>query len=224
MLCASCLAVTPVRARAASTNELLESWLATQTNIHTWSADFVQTRNFKSLTQPLRATGHVWFAAEPSRFRWELGSPPKTIAASTSKEMLLIYPQLKRVERYPLTGDQAGPWRDALALLETGFPRSRQEMESRLAIVSQTVTNGMDELVLQPKASAVRKMMPQIKIAFDTGDFSLRATELQFADGSRMRNDFTNAVLNPKIDEELFAPKIESGFKISEPLNPKAGK
>jgi len=61
-------------------------------------------------------------------------------------------------------------------------------------------------------------MMPQIKIAFATNDFSLRATELQFGDGSTMRNDFSNAVLNPQIDQQLFAPKIESDFKIVEPL------
>jgi len=33
-----------------------------------------------------------------------------------------------------------------------------------------------------------------------------------------MRNNFTNAVLNPKLDQQLFAPRIESDFKIVEPL------
>ena len=54
---------------------------------------------------------------------------------------------------------------------------------------------------------AARRMMPQIKIAFDTKDFSLRATELQFADGSTMRNDFINPALNPSIDEKKFNPE-----------------
>src|SRR5258708_6942923 len=30
----------------------LNSWLAAQTNIQTWSADFLQTRTLKALTQP----------------------------------------------------------------------------------------------------------------------------------------------------------------------------
>ena len=64
-------------------------------------------------------------------------------------------------------------------------------------------------------------MMPQIKLEFSTNDFVLRATELQVADGSTMRNDFTNAVLNPKLDEKLFAPEIETDFKIVEPLKQK---
>jgi len=212
-----CFAALGGSARASDTNVLLGSWFAAQTNIQTWTADFVQTRTFKSLTQPLMATGHVWFAA-PNRFHWELGNPPQTIAVRASKEMLVIYPRLKRVERFPLTGEQTGPWRDALELLETGFPRSEAEMTSRLKMLSQTVTNGACELVLQPKSAGGRRMMPQIKIAFDVRDFSLRANELQFADGSTLRNDFLNPVLNPKLEESLFAPEIPSDYKVVEPL------
>src|SRR5262249_11440683 len=139
--------------------------------------------------RPLTASGHVWFAA-PNRFRWELGNPPQTIAVRAAQELLVLYPRLKRVERFPLTGNQAGPWRDALALLEAGFPRSEAELASQYDILSQEVQNGSGRLVLQPKSASARRMIPRIEIGFDTGDFSLRSTELQFADGSSMRNDF----------------------------------
>jgi outer membrane lipoprotein-sorting protein len=205
---------------AAETNSLLASWLAAQTNIQSWSADFVQTRSLKSLAQPLTATGHVWFA-EPNRFHWELGKPPQTIAVKSGSSLLVIYPRLKRVERYPLNSDQGGQWRDALALLEAGFPRSEAELTARFKILSQTVRADECELALQPKSSAARKMMPEIKIAFHVGTFALLGTELQFADGSAMRNRFTNSVLNPKMDPELFAPKIGPEYKVLEPL--KAG-
>lgn len=202
----------------AEVNSVLTSWLSAQTNIQTWSADFVQTRALKSLTQPLVATGHVWFA-QPNRFRWELGAnPPQTIAVRHGDDLLVVYPKLKRAERYPLTGKEAGRWRDALSLLEAGFPRSQVELESQYRVLSQAVTNDVCELALQPKSASARKMMPQIKIAFSTKDFSLGATELHFADGSTMRNDFRNAVLNPKIDASLFTPKLESDFKVVEPL------
>jgi outer membrane lipoprotein-sorting protein len=209
--------------QAADDDALLNSWLAAQTKIHTWSADFVQTRAFKSLSQPLTASGHVWFA-EPNRFHWELGSPPKTIAVRATDEMLVIYPLLKRVERYPLKGEQMGPWRDALALLEAGFPRSRTELESTYRIVSQAITNGVDEITLQPKSASARKMMPQIKIAFDTSQFTLKATELQFADGSTMRNEFSNPVLNPKVEDTTFAPEIPKDYKVIEPLKSRSQK
>jgi len=202
---------------AAALIPQVAAWLAAQTNIHGWSADFVQVRALRSLTQPLSATGHVWFAA-PNRFRWEIAHPLRTIATRTAEEMLVIYPRLKRVERFPLTGDHTGPWRDALGLLEAGFPRSEGELLAEYNIVSQTVEGETGRLVLQPKSSSARRMIPRIEIAFDTKNSSLRSTELQFADGSRMRNDFNNAVLNPEIDSDLFQPRIPDDYKVVEPL------
>ena len=206
--------------RASGTSQLLASWLTSQTNIQTWSAEVIQIRTLKSLTQPLMATGRVWFAA-PNRFRWELGHPPQTIALRQPEQMLVVYPKLKRAERYPLTGNHSGPWTDTLALLEAGFPRSQSELESRFQIESEATASGIHEVTLQPRSASARRMMPHIKIAFATSDFSLRATELQFADGSSMRNDFTNAVMNPKLDDSLFTFDLDPAFKVIEPLTKK---
>ena len=206
-----------VFASAAQTNSIVASWLAAQTNLQSWSADFVQTRALKSLTEPLTATGRVWFGA-PNRFRWELGHPAQTIAVRGSDDLLVIYPRLKRVEKFPLAGDQAGHWRDALGLLEAGFPRSQAELERQHRLVSQTTSNGACELVLQPKSASARRMIPQIKIDFSVKDLSLLSTELEFSDGSRLRNDFTNAVLNPLLDAQMFGAQIPSDYKVVEPL------
>ena len=205
-----------VFAQASDANALLSAWIKAQTNMQTWSADFTQTRTFKSMSQPLTATGHVWFEA-PSRFRWELGKPPRTIAVREPDQLVVLYPRLKRAERYPLNTPQAGPWKDTMALLDAGFPRSREDLESRFNILSQATTDHFHEITLQPKAPSARRLMPQIKITFDTGDFSLHSTELQFTDNSTMLNVFTNSVLNPKLDDALFSPKIGEDYKITEP-------
>jgi outer membrane lipoprotein-sorting protein len=60
--------------------------------------------------------------------------------------------------------------------------------------------------------------MAEIGITVRTNDFSLAATEMKFADGSRMRNDFTNVVLNPVLGEGLFDAKLEAGVTVVEPL------
>jgi outer membrane lipoprotein-sorting protein len=206
-----------VEVLAAPLNPAVSSWLNAQTNVKTWTADFLQTRSLKSLTQPLIAKGHVWFAA-PNRFRWELGNPAQTIAVRATNEMLVIYPRLKRVERFSLSGVQAGPWKDALALLEAGFPRDAEQLESQYNILDQVVQDPVVKLVLQPKSAAARRMMPQIQIEFDRRDLALHATELQFADGSILRNDFSNAVLNPPVTAEQFAPAIPPDYKVVEPL------
>lgn len=205
------------RVHAAGLEPAVVSWLAAQTNIQTWLADFVQTRRFASLTQPLTAKGHVWFAA-PNRFRWELGEPAETIAVRGSNDLFVIYPRLKRVERFPLSSNQAGPWKDALALLEAGFPRSAAELQGQYNILEQVIQEPVGRLVLRPKSAAARHMIPQIKIEFDTKTSHLKSTELQFADGSTLRNDFENALLNPSLDSQEFSPPIPNDYKIVEPL------
>jgi outer membrane lipoprotein carrier protein len=196
----------------------LDAWLAAQTNLLSWSADILQTRSLKTLAQPLTSKGRLWFQA-PNRFRWELGDPPQTIAVHHSDQMLVIYPRLKRVERYALGRDQTGPWSDALALLQAGFPASRSEFDRQYRIVTQTQTGDILELLLEPRSASSRRMIPQIKIAFSTNDSSLKTTELAFADGSTLRNEFRNPQINPALDEDLFRPKIEPDYKLSNPLN-----
>ena len=202
-------------ASAEPINPIVSSWLRSQTNVQTFSADLTQTRKLKSLTQPLTSPGKVYFA-EPNRFHWELGNPPLTIAVRSGNQLQVIYPKLKRAEIYSL--NDAGPFRDTLSLLDAGFPRSEAELTAQFNIQSQNITNGICEVALQPKSVAARRMMPQIQISFATNDFALRATQLEFADGSTMRNDFTNIVLNPMLNDTLFAPKLGTNYTIMQPL------
>ncbi len=202
---------------AADTNTVLDSWFIAQKTLHTWSADFVQTRALKTLTQPLVASGHISFAM-PDEFRWELGQPAKTIALRHGDEMFVIYPRLKRAERYPLGAAAPAEWRDTMSLLSAGFPHDRKEFEAQFQILSLTETNGWWQFSLQPKSVSARRMMPELRLRLATNDFSLASTELVFVDGSRMRNDFTNAVLNPALDEKLFEWSPPADYKVTEPM------
>jgi outer membrane lipoprotein carrier protein len=209
--------VASVLPSSGAQSDRIDAWLAAQTNLISWSAEFVQTRKLKTLAQPLKSNGRLWFQS-PNRFRWEIGSPPQTIAVHHSQEMLVIYPRLKRVERYPLSGEHTGPWSDTLALLQAGFPESRSEFNRQYRILEQTDTGDLVELLLEPRSAASRRMIPRITIAFSAKDFALTATELAFADGSILRNDFKQPQVNQPLDEALFRPKIEPDYKILEPL------
>ena len=202
---------------ASETNAVLDAWFTAQKGLHTWSADFVQTRALKTLTQPLVASGHISFAM-PNEFRWELGLPAKTIALRHGDEMFVIYPRLKRAERYLLGAGTPGEWRDTMSLLSAGFPHDRKEFEGQFQILSLTETNGAWQFSLQPKSVFARRMMPELRLGLATNDFSLASTELIFVDGSRMRNDFTNAVLNPALDDKLFEWSPPADYRVIEPF------
>jgi outer membrane lipoprotein-sorting protein len=204
-------------AQADTSDVLLDQWLAAQTHLHSWTADCTQTRSLKVLSQPLVSNGKVW-VAPPDRFRWELGQPPQTIALRQPDQLLLIYPRLKRVEKYPLQAQQPGPWRDALALLDASFPRSRADLESRFLVRSVVPTNSVVYVTLAPKSASARKFMTEIQVCFRPSDFSLVSTEMRFSDGSSMHNDFTHSVLNAPLSEDCFDAKLEPDFTIVEPL------
>jgi len=180
----------------------------------------VQTRSLKTLAQPLMTEGRVWFAA-PDRFRWELGRPAQTIAVRQTNAVVVHYPRLHRAERYPVTAGSTGPWSQMLTLLEAGFPRGRKELDERFTVASEVVTNGLVEVDLRPRLASVRRMLPLFRVVLSAEDAGLRATELVFADGSSLRNDFIEPQINPPIEPGMFQLDLGPDVKVSEPLNAK---
>jgi outer membrane lipoprotein-sorting protein len=217
LLFAACLLFAAQTGFATDTNAVLDSWFVAQKGLRSWSADFVQTRMLKTLTQPLKASGHVDFQM-PDQFRWEIGNPPRTIALRQGDEMFVIYPRLKRAERYPLGQNTPQQWRDMMSLLQAGFPKSRQEFEAEFQILSLAETNGAWQLALQPQARFARQMMPELRLGLATNDFSLLSTEMIFEDGSRMRSDYANTVVNPVLDKKLFDWQPPPDYKVTEPM------
>ena len=197
---------------------VLDAWFAAQKDLHSWSAEFVQTRTLKTLTQPLTAAGRLWFEA-PADFRWELGRPAQTIALRDGPELYVIYPALTRAEHYSLGAAAPREMRDAMSLLSAGFPRNRAEFESQFRVLSVAQSNGLWRLALEPKSKFARQMMPELRLGLATNDFALASTEMVFVDGSTMRNDFTNAVMNPPVDANLFHWHPPADYKVTEPLS-----
>jgi outer membrane lipoprotein-sorting protein len=205
---------TMVVARGAEMDAVVKGWLAHQTNVQTWASDFTQTRTLKGLAQPLVSTGQVWFAA-PQNFRWELGGD-HTIAIRNGETMLVMYPRLKRAERYDFENSGRSEWKDTLALLQSGFPQSRAELDRQFNLVSVGETNALVELHLEPKSVGARKMMPRINVLLTT-NLALAGTELVFVDGSRMRNEFVNVRTNVEVAGR-FSLEVPADFKVVEPM------
>ena len=63
-----------------------------------------------------------------------------------------------------------------------------------------------------------RKFISEILIGFRTNDFSIAVTDMKFADGSSLRNDFTNTVINQPIAPETFDPNLGADITVVEPL------
>ena len=214
-IAALCMVATVVH--AADYDAQVNRWFEVQTNLQSWSGDFTQTRSLKVLSQPLVSAGKVW--VKPGEFRWELGQPVQTIVLRKPDQLLILYPRLKRAEKYPLEGVPTGPMKDALALLDASLPRDRTAMEKNFLLLSAAETNAVLQMTLRPRSKSARKFIGEILIGFHTNDFSIAATEMKFADGSSLRNDFTNVVMNRPVDPGLFEAKLPPDYSVVEPLN-----
>lgn len=202
---------------AAEPGDPVAAWLAQQARVKSWHAGFTQTRRLPTLAQPLTTTGRVWFRA-PGEFRWELGDPVRSIAVRHGDRVRMISPRLKLEEVYPVDANAAGPWRDGLAMMEAGFPRSRAELESRFVIGAVRSSEGTHRLTLQPRAEGARRLLREVRLEFRLDPAVLLATEFEFADGTTMRNDYRNQQVNPPLAADLFNPATGPGHRVSHPL------
>ena len=213
-----CGLLTAFAGRAQNSEAQFNRWFEAQTNLQSWSADFVQTRSLKVLAEPLVSTGKVWVAR--GEFRWELGQPAQSIVLRRPGQLLIIYPRLKRAEKYPLNSIPTGPIKDALALLDVTMPRDRATMEKNFQMLSAAETNSILQMTLQPRSESARQFVKEIVIGFHTNDFTIASTEMKFADGSSLRNDFTHVVLNQPLNPDLFQTNLPADYTVVEPLKP----
>jgi outer membrane lipoprotein-sorting protein len=211
------LVILQAIAQTSDPREMLDTWLEKQAQVRTWSADVVQSRKLKSLVHPLESRGRVWFA-QPNRFRWQLGDPPRTIAVRTGDELLIVYPRLKQLERYPLTDAIDPAWKQALALLEVGFPSDPQRFLAQYELVSATASDSVWGFELRPSGNAARRLIERVRLEVSSEDFTLLATELEFPDGSTMRNQFSHHRLNAELDPSLFDVDASKDYEVVSPL------
>lgn len=203
------------KAVALDTNAVIDAIIAQQSATKSWQAEFVQIRHLPSLKKPLKTPGKVWFQ-DNGEFRWELGNPVRSVAIRSSEQIVILSPRLKLAEIYPLNG--SGPWRDALALLEVGFPRSRESLENRFIVSRVEPIADGNAVVLLPRKVSARQFLTDIRMEFDTQQ-GLRATEMSFSHGAKIRTEFATVKRNPKLAGSLFDTTVPAGYEESRPLS-----
>ncbi len=207
-----------------SEESILDKWLTHQATIKSWQADVTQIRTIKNLARPMQSEGQLWFK-QPNQFRWQLGEPARTVAIRDSDQLLVVYPRLKQAERFPFDGIKEPAMKQALLLLEVGFPSEPESFHAQYQLLSSTAKSDEHKtrfqvLELQPKAASARKLLQKLSLEVSLKDLSLRATELHFADGSSLKNLFNEQSYNQALPEELLSYDLQ-GFDISEPLKAK---
>ena len=62
--------------------------------------------------------------------------------------------------------------------------------------------------------------MPLIVVGIDQSTYALRSTEIRFADGSFMRNEFVRPQINPTLPDRAFEPTLDPDWEWIQPGKP----
>ncbi len=204
LLLAAFFSVAPTRAAEPLDFTPVKRWITRQEDFRAVTANFVQTRSLRALKSPLASEGRLWFKA-PSSFRWEIGTPAKTIVLRKGESLFLIQPAKKRAERSAADAkpDKPSPMQ-AMGMMSFPFARDFADFQKQFETLSITTTGTRCHLEVLPREAQARKFLSALKLDFNTTNGHLMGFEMATRDGSSLRNEFSNVEVNPKIPASVF--------------------
>jgi outer membrane lipoprotein-sorting protein len=182
----------------------VKRWIAKQEDFRAVMADFTQTRSLRALKSPLTSEGRLWFKA-PSSFRWEIGTPAKTVVLRKGESLFLIQPAKKRAERSAADAKPNKPSpMQAMGMMTFPFARDFADFQRQFETLSISTEGTRCHLEVLPRDAQARKFLSALKLDFHTTTGHLIGFEMATRDGSSLRNEFTNVQVNPKIPASIF--------------------
>jgi outer membrane lipoprotein-sorting protein len=187
--------------------------IAKQKSIDTLSADFTQTRSLKTLRVPLISNGKLWIRSR-EYFRWELGSPPKTIVLGTPTETTVIKPFKKEVLKSQLSSSHGSlDSSEAFGIMSLPGNGNFDDFQKEIKVLGIKTSGTRCHVEFVPRSTELARGLAAITLEFDSETGQWISLEFLTRDGSSIHTDFTNICINPKLDPSLFDYNL-SGFKI----------
>ncbi|MBB79863.1 MAG: hypothetical protein CMN02_02480 [Roseibacillus sp.] len=191
----------------ADTNDTKEQvvrrWLSTNTGVDVLKVEFTQIRKLTSLKSTIRQQGILWIDRRAgARFRWQIGSPPRTIVTRVKDELLVIRPRSLQYEKSP-----ASKSKNSMAFLAGGFPRGWEEFQTKYELLGVKILNGTHRINVQPKGHLAHGVRV---LTFVTGSATgvLQSIDLTLRDGSSQQIVFDRVVTSPRLTDNLFEPDL----------------
>ena len=195
----------------ADTNEAEEQvvrrWLSTNSGVDVLKVEFTQIRKLTSLKSTIRQQGVLWIdRREGARFRWQIGSPPRTIVTRVKNELLVMRPRSLQYEKSPATESK-----NSMAILAGGFPRGWEEFQKKYELLGVKILNGTHRINVQPKGELAHGVRV---LTFVTGSAKgvLQSIDLILRDGSSQQIVFDKVVTSPRLSDDLFEPDL-TGYR-----------
>jgi outer membrane lipoprotein-sorting protein len=205
----------PARPPAATQEDLgavLSRFDAVQAQIHTLSAEFVQTTRNSLLKQPMVARG-AFYRTKPDSVRWEYTSPEPMRFVVSEGQYTGYFPERKRAEKRDIKR-----WSEQLFRF-FGLGQGSKDLGKFYSIAlgpADPEMKGSYLLVLTPKKRRVKKSVDEVKLWVDTNSLLPQRIDYMGKDGNERQIRFVNTRLNPELAAGLYKVDIPSDVPVTE--------
>jgi len=198
LLVAAVLTATPTGSASASAGDDLRAFLA---DVESLEASFAQTL-YDETHEPLESSGGRFYLQRPDRFRWSYSRPyPQEIVAD-GKRLWVYDSELAQVTVKPLD--------EALGNTPSLLLSSDEPLENSFALREAGWEEGLDWVELTPKSA--ESNFSYVRLGFDGS--MLKTMELKDSFGQTTRLQFSDAVINPRLDPALFRFTLPTGADV----------
>jgi outer membrane lipoprotein-sorting protein len=204
----------PAWADDATGEAVIKRWIDGQKDVKSLAITFRQERELKGLKKPVVATGQIWLDRQ-GRMRWQIGDPAKTIAIYQDKEVRVIHPGKKLVERRVLGADTGNQSEMEKAFLESGIPDSPEDFRKFFRILGASEDGSLDRVQLEVKDAKAQTALTAMDFLIDRSSNLLAGYDISFRDGSNIRTRFLQVKKNSAFDPALFQPDT-TGYTVKE--------
>jgi outer membrane lipoprotein-sorting protein len=192
--------------------QVLERFDKVQAQIHTLSAEFVQTTRNTLLKEPVVAKG-AFYMTKPDSVLWEYVSPEPMRFVVSEGAYTGYFPQRKRAEKRDIKR-----WSEQIFRF-FGVGQGSQDLAKFYSIAlgsNSADMKGSYLLVLSPKKRRVKKNVEEVKLWVDTGTLLPQRIDYVGKDGNQREIRFMNTRLNPDLAASMYKLQIPSDVSVSE--------
>ena len=183
--------------------------------IKTLKMGFHQTLTSSVFKKVIREADGVIYYAKPGNIRWEYKAPEERLYLIDSEQFWDYDPKAKQVLKIPVKDALAGDIPQGFLF---GAGNLRKDFQVTLITNPSPAPGAGTSIMLYPRDAMLRSAISNLVLVVNPTDYSVIASSFTDAQGNINNYTFTNIVVNPELDPELFRFKIPRGVKVILPV------
>ena len=206
---------TSFGAPSSDVERVIEGLQKRYDKIKTLKMDFHQTLTSSVFKKVIREADGTIYYAKPGNIRWEYKTPEERLYLIDSEQFWDYDPKAKQVLKIPVKDALAG---DVPQGFLFGAGNLRKDFQVTLITNPPPAPGTGHSIALYPRDATLRSAISNLVLVVNPTDYSVTASSFTDAQGNINNYTFSNIVVNPVLDPELFRFKIPRGVKVILPV------